>query len=171
MFLFGVSYALASLSCTIPLFLGVIGTSSAGRTFNDRLGSFVSYAVGMGLLATTLTLGVAFAKNGFVSKFRELLPKMNIISALVLIVVGTYVALYGFWSIQVLRNVDPPGWLDRFVLGAESLQSVLASAADSRANLLGWVFVAINGIIIVAAAIDRKISHGQGSTTASRGTD
>ncbi len=159
MFLFGVSYAVASLSCTIGLFLAVVGTSSASRGFGDRLGSFVSYGAGMGLLATTLTLAVAFAKGGFVNKFRQLLPKINMISAVVLIVVGIYVALYGVWSIQVLGNSTPPMWLDDFILGAEGVQTDVATAVESRASILGWGFVAIN----VAIAVAGLAAKGSGS--------
>ncbi len=159
MFLFGVSYAIASLSCTIPLFLGVVGTSSAGRNFGDRLGSFVSYSVGMGLLATTLTLALALAKDSFILRFRSLLPKINLVSALVLVVVGFYVALYGVWSIQVLGGNNPPDWLDSFVLGAERLQTGLATAVNSRSAVLGWAFVSINAIIVMAGLVERKISQ------------
>jgi cytochrome c-type biogenesis protein len=155
MFLFGISYAIASLSCTIGLFLAVVGTSSASRGFSDRLGSFISYGAGMGLLATTLTLAVAFAKGGFVNKFRELLPKINKISAVILLIVGVYVALYGVWSIQVLGGSTPPIWLDDFILGAERFQTDVATAVESRASILGWGFVALNVAIVVAGLAAR----------------
>ena len=155
MFLFGVSYAVASLSCTIGLFLAVVGTSSASRGFGERFGSFISYGAGMGLLATTLTLAVAFAKGGFVSQFKQLLPKINKISAVILLFVGVYVALYGIWSIQVLGGSTPPVWLDDFILGAEEVQISVATAIETRANVLGWGFVALNGVIAVAGLAAR----------------
>lgn len=37
MYVFGVSYAVASLSCTIGLFLGAAGVAAAGADFADRL--------------------------------------------------------------------------------------------------------------------------------------
>ena len=165
MFLFGISYAIASLSCTIGLFLAVVGTSSASRGFGDRLGSFVSYGAGMGLLATTLTLAVAFAKGGFVNKFRQMLPKINMISAVILIIVGVYVALYGVWSIQVLGNSTPPTWLDDFILGAEGVQTDVATAIESRASILGWGFVAINVAIAVAGLVARSDGSKQTPAT------
>lgn len=165
MFLFGISYAVASLSCTIGLFLAVVGTSSASRGFGDRLGSFVSYGAGMGLLATTLTLAVAFAKGGFVNKFRQMLPKINMISAVILILVGIYVALYGVWSIQVLGNTTPPMWLDDFILGAERVQTDIATAVESRASILGWGFVAINAAIAVAGLVARNDGSKQTPAT------
>ena len=58
MYLFGVSYAVASLSCTIGLFLGAAGVAASGASTADRLASFLAYGAGMGLLATVLTLAV-----------------------------------------------------------------------------------------------------------------
>ncbi|MEM7275954.1 MAG: cytochrome c biogenesis protein CcdA, partial [Actinomycetota bacterium] len=63
MFVFGVSYALASLTCTIGPFTAAVGISVVGENttpFSERLGSFISYGLGMGLLATVLTLAVGF---------------------------------------------------------------------------------------------------------------
>lgn len=164
MFLFGISYAVASLSCTIGLFLAVVGTSSASRGFGERLGSFVSYGAGMGLLATTLTLAVAFAKGGFVNQFKQLLPKINKISAVILLFVGVYVALYGIWSIQVLGGTTPPMWLDNFILGAEEVQISVATAIETRANVLGWGFVALN-VAIATAGLAARGGSSKPATT------
>ncbi len=164
MFLFGVSYAVASLSCTIGIFLGTIGTSTSGATFAERLGKFISYAIGMGLLATVLTLAVGFGKKGLVNRFRQLLPKINIISAIILVVVGVYVALYGIWSQQIFSDpasVTP--WIDSVVTTAEGWQGSMVGWLDGDVNLggllaepirrtsvLGWGFLLIN--ILVAGA-------------------
>src|SRR4051794_13350493 len=43
MFLFGVSYAISSLSCTIGLFIAQIGFLSSERTFTSGLAVFLAY--------------------------------------------------------------------------------------------------------------------------------
>lgn len=167
MFLFGVSYAIASLSCTIGVFLSVVGSSAAGDSFANRLGSFVSYGLGMGLLATVLTLAVAFGKKGLVNRFRQLLPKINAVSALILLVVGVYVTLYGIWSLQVFR--DPTSitpWIDDIVLGAEGFQSDLTSWFTAkvrlgslemkRTSVLGWAFLILNGGLVVLGTLAKQ---------------
>ncbi|MGB5757036.1 MAG: cytochrome c biogenesis protein CcdA [Acidimicrobiales bacterium] len=167
MFVFGVSYAVASLSCTIGIFLGAIGNSASGTSFGERLGSFVSYAIGMGLLATVLTLAVGFGKKGIVSRFRSLLPKINLISAVVLIVVGIYVALYGIWSEQVLDfSTQPTPWINSIVTTAEGWQASLAQwmgaqvsvfgRTMARTSLMGWTFLAVNIALAVAGFLARR---------------
>lgn len=156
MFVFGVSYAIASLSCTIGLFLSVVGTSSSGRGFTERLGGFISYGLGMGLLATALTLAVAFGKRGLVTRFRQLLPKINLISAAVLVVVGFYVAIYGWWSQQILDNQTPAAWIDTIVTTAEGWQASMTTALNARSTLLGWSFLLLNVGLVIAGAIARR---------------
>lgn len=167
MFIFGVSYAVASLSCTIGIFLGAIGNSASGTSFGERLGSFVSYAVGMGLLATVLTLAVGFGKKGIVSRFRQLLPKINLISAGVLIIVGIYVALYGIWSEQVLDfSSQPTPWINSIVTTAEGWQASLAGwmgaqisvfgRTMARTSLMGWTFLFVNLALAGAGFVARR---------------
>jgi cytochrome c-type biogenesis protein len=163
MFLFGVSYAIASLSCTIGLFLSAIGTSASGLSFVDRLGAFISYGLGMGLLATALTLAVAFGKRGIVTKFRQLLPKINFISAIMLVAVGVYVALYGIWATQVLSVRGPDDfdtkvtpWINTIVTNAEEFQISLSNRIGDNTTVLGWSFVIVNLALIVAGFLARR---------------
>ena len=167
MFLFGISYAIASLSCTIGVFFSVVGTSSSGTSFASRFGSFLSYGLGMGLLATVLTLAVAFGKKGIVSKFRQVLPKINMISAVVLLFVGVYVTLYGIWSIQVFSaTANPTPWIDSIITTAEGVQAdatswfvadmSIAGRTMPRTTFLGWSFFLLNAGLIVAGAITRQ---------------
>ena len=77
MFLFGVSYAVASLSCTIGPFLAVTSTTFRNENYLSGVFVFVLYGLGMGLVVSVLTMAVALAKDGLVSRFRSLLPVMN----------------------------------------------------------------------------------------------
>lgn len=167
MFVFGVSYAIASLTCTIGIFLSAIGTGASGSSFFDRFGSFISYGIGMGLLATVLTLAVGFGKKGIVNRFRTILPKINLISAGVLVVVGFYVALYGIWSEQILDfDTDPTPWINSIVTTVEGWQASLAGWFNGqvsifgrtidRTTFLGWSFLAINLALAVAGFAVRR---------------
>jgi len=170
MFVFGVSYAIASLSCTIGIFITIVANTTRSEGFGERLGSFLSYAIGMGLLATVVTLAVGFGKKGLVNNFRRLLPKINLFSAIILVVVGVYVTLYGIWSQQVFGDpgsVTP--WIDSIVLTVEGWQGALTSWMAGRVNpfglvgeplarttIMGWSFLIINVIVAVAGFLARR---------------
>ena len=109
MFLFGMSYATASLTCTLGLFITAINSGNFtagadGGSFTSSFGALFSYGLGMGLLATMITLFVALGKRGLVGKFQSILPKINMISAVLLIIVGPYSIGYGIWELQVLNE-------------------------------------------------------------------
>ena len=179
MFLFGVSYALASLTCTVGLFISVAGLSSTSSTgFATSFGAVLSYGIGMGLLATFLTLLMALGKRGLVTKFNKVLPMINAFSAVILVIVGPYMIAYGLFELQILNipwpftetavfAVDQPwGWLDAIVGGAIDIQTWLNGLLDRRISLfgterrlpslLGYPFVAINVVLLIAGYLHRR---------------
>ena len=166
MFLFGVSYAIASLSCTIGVFLAVVGTSGTESTGLSQLGGFMSYGAGMGLLATVLTLAVGLGKKNVVTNFKKLLPKINLISGIILIPVGIYVFLYGVWEHQILGDnpQDATQWINSFVTSVLDVQTSISNFVDGRVTFLGWTFLAINVVIIVGGIAQRRMSGGSPKT-------
>ena len=65
-FLFGVSYALVSLSCTFALFTAAVSTTIDDQSLLVGIGAFVAYALGMGLVLMVLTLAIALARQSLV---------------------------------------------------------------------------------------------------------
>jgi len=127
MYLFGVSYAVASLSCTIGPFLAVTSTTFRNESYLSGVMVFVLYGLGMGIVVGVLTLAVALAKDGLVAKFRSLLPIMNKVAGVLLLIAGAYVAYYGWYEVRLFNgsgSADDPvidaaievqGWLLQFV--------------------------------------------------------
>ncbi len=96
MFLFGAGYGVASLGCTLPVFLALIGASLASRGTFAGLAVFGAYALGMAIVLTALSLGAASLRVGLANRMRRLLPYMSRISGALLFLVGSYLAYY--WS-------------------------------------------------------------------------
>lgn len=94
-FLFGLAFGATSLSCTLPIFLMVVGSSVAAGDFQSGLWQFFSYILGMGSVMLVLTLGIALVKEGVVvGALRSLLPYVQKISALLLLIAGAYIVYY-----------------------------------------------------------------------------
>lgn len=93
-FLFGLSYATASLSCTLPIFIALISSSLATGNFIDAAGQFLVYALGMSFVITVLTLSLALAQNQVSQGLRKVLPHTNMISSVLLLVAGGYIVFY-----------------------------------------------------------------------------
>jgi cytochrome c-type biogenesis protein len=93
-FLFGLSYGTASLSCTLPIFLSVIGATLAASGLVTAAGQFFLYALGMGLVIIVLTIGMALFKGAMVGLLRKALPYVQPIGAWLMIVAGAYIIFY-----------------------------------------------------------------------------
>ena len=104
-FLFGVSYALASLSCTLPIFLSVVTSSFSNDGFVGGLIQFLSYAGGMTFLIALLTLAIALFKSALVGHLRRMMPYLNAISAGILILVGAYLIFYWLTEGDLARSL------------------------------------------------------------------
>ena len=66
-FAFGVSYAVASLSCTLPVFLTVVATQVTRGTFVSGIATFLAYGAGMSLVLVAITVALALGKKTTVS--------------------------------------------------------------------------------------------------------
>ena len=94
MFLFGVGYAVASLSCTLPVFLVVIGSALAAGGLVGAFALFVAYALGMGAVLGAVALATALAKEIVVRWLLAATPHVERLGALLLIAAGTYLVYY-----------------------------------------------------------------------------
>jgi cytochrome c-type biogenesis protein len=91
MLLFGIAYGAASLGCTLPLFLTLVGASLSG---GGKITTFLAYGAGMAVVLMALSVLVALAREGAARAVRPLLPHMNRIAGLLLFASGGYLAYY-----------------------------------------------------------------------------
>lgn len=99
-FLFGLAYGLASLSCTLPIFLVVVGSSVATAGIAGSLGMFVAYAMGMGSVLTAVTIGAALFKGAVARFLKRVVPYVERASAVLLISAGLYITVYWASSLR-----------------------------------------------------------------------
>ena len=102
-FLFGLSYGMASLSCTLPIFLSVIGVSFAAEELAHKFAQFVLYALGMGAVILALTISMAVFRGAMVTGMRRIMPYVAPVGTWLMIVAGTYIVFYWLTLGEILR--------------------------------------------------------------------
>lgn len=127
-FVFGISYAVVSLSCTAPLFLAAVAGSFTDDGVVGGTLSYLAYAAGMGAVIVFLTIAIAMARGGVARRMRQFLPYVNRVAGGLLIVAGVYVTLYGWWEVRILR--DP---------GGTSTNRVQKWIEDFQADINNWI--------------------------------
>jgi cytochrome c biogenesis protein CcdA len=98
MFSFGIAYAIASLACTLPVFLVVVGSALATSGIARATLQFVSYALGMGLVLTVVILGAAFFQGFVTRSVRRIAPYVHRLSAAFLLGAGIFLVKYWLTS-------------------------------------------------------------------------
>ncbi len=104
-FAYGLAYGLASLSCTLPIFLAVVSSALVVNGLLAGMVQFVLYAAGMGLVISGLTLGVALFKHAVLGGVRRVLPVVQPLSAILLLVAGAYIIYYWLTLGGLLRSI------------------------------------------------------------------
>lgn len=104
MFVFGISYAVASLSCTIGPFISVVATTFSRESVASGIATFVAYGLGMALLLMVLTVSLALARQGVLVKLRSAMPYFTRIAGAIMVVAGAYLAWYGVYEIRLVQQ-------------------------------------------------------------------
>lgn len=97
---YGVTYAIASLSCTIGPFLAVTGTALDGSLL-EGLTSYVAYALGMGVIILILSVTSAVAHTAVARHMRRLSRVAPRLGGALMVIAGGYAIWYGRWELAV----------------------------------------------------------------------
>ncbi|MFV1961028.1 MAG: cytochrome c biogenesis CcdA family protein, partial [Acidimicrobiia bacterium] len=122
-FVFGVGYGIASLGCTLPVFLAVVGASLATQGPGSALAVLAAYGLGMAIMLILFSTGAALVRDGLVRTVRKMLPYMNRITGTMLMVAGLYLTYYWgrvkFGSAATLAEDPIVGFVGTFTAAIE----------------------------------------------------
>jgi cytochrome c-type biogenesis protein len=161
MMLYGVSYAVASLGCTIGPFLVVTATTFRAGSAASGVAAYLAYAAGMGLVVGVLAIGAALMTQTAAGTLRRLTPYLARLSGALLVIVGAYVGWYGWYELRVYAGGTAD---DPIISAASEIQNRLARWVDAlgpvafTAILAGLVAVAIAARVVSARRKRRAAS-------------
>ncbi len=144
-FTFGISYALASLSCAFPIFAGVVAASFS-QNLAEGVGSFFAYAAGMAAVVMVLTVGLALGKERVVHHLRRASQVFDRVAGVVLVAAGAFIVFY--WTL-VLSSGDNALSENALTVWVEGVQ---ADLTDLIGSVPLWVWVPVLMLPISVAA-------------------
>jgi cytochrome c-type biogenesis protein len=151
MVLFGVAYGAASLGCTLPVFLAVVGASLGG----DKLGVFAAYAAGMTVVLTALAVVVALARGAALRAVRPASAWVGRVAGALLVASGGYLVYYWgrirFGETATLADDPVVSFVTRFSVRVEDF-------AEGRGSAIVAVAGAVVAVTILAALWQRRRS-------------
>ncbi|HSS23351.1 MAG TPA: cytochrome c biogenesis CcdA family protein, partial [Mycobacterium sp.] len=146
MYGYGVSYAIASLSCTIGPFLAVTAAGFRGESIITGVAIYLAYVAGLTLVVGVLAIAAATASSALADRLRRILPFVNRISGALLVLVGLYVAYYGVYELRLFNSRANPH--DTVITAAGRLQGMLAGWVHQHGV---WPWVVALFVLVVAA--------------------
>lgn len=158
---FGVSYAIASLSCTLPIFLTVVAGAVSRGSFISGFVTFLVYGLGMSVVLIALTITLALGKKGLLGWLRKSGRFIGRVSGVILVLAGAYIIL--FWATNL---GDPTGPVSGPIFFIERLSSQFTQSIGDNPALWGVGFAAI-----VAAGIAAVFLAGGSSGKGELGTE
>lgn len=156
---FGVSYAVASLSCTLPVFLSVVATQLASRSVAEGALIFLVYGAGMSAVLIGLTVVLALGKQTLVNRLRSSAAYVNSVSGAILIAAGVFIVW--FWTTEIRSGAGALGSSPVFQIVENLSQAVLNFVAD---NTLA-VGAGLGLLLAAAALVVWRGRHGVASET------
>lgn len=158
MFAFGASYAIASLSCTLPVFLSVVASTFTRTNVASGIAVFVAYALGMSLMLLTVTVALAVTQQSLLGRLRWLSRRINRVAGGLLVLAGGYIAYYWAFNLSTEPGETSGAGPARFVEG-------LSADANAWIQDMGWLTVlVVTGLVVAAAIVTWRLGH---PTTAS----
>jgi cytochrome c biogenesis protein CcdA len=155
MVLFGMAYALASLTCTIGPFLAIVVSSLHETSPLAAFWLFIAYSVGMGLVVGAAALAVALVRTSLLTRLRRAGPVVSRLAGLLLTVAGGYVAYYGWYEVR-LNSEGPRALGDPIVHAAGVVQQWLAQGLTTAG--VATVF----GAFVLLLAVGLIVHRGPG---------
>lgn len=152
-FLFGISYAVASLSCTLPVFLTVVATQVTRGSFVSGIVTFMAYGAGMAAVLMAATVAIAIGKQSLVVWLRGSARHISRVSGVILIAAGSYIVW--FWAVSLRSGAQALGDSGPFRF-IENLSQTTQNAIASAPLLWGLGFVGIVGAALIVTLASQR---------------
>ena len=105
LYLYGVTFALGSISCTIgPLLAATSKTLNLGLV--ETIKTYLFYAFGMSITIALIAL-IALFSQSTLNKMRNSIRVIEILSSIFLIIVGLYLIIFGIYETQYSNIIRP----------------------------------------------------------------
>jgi hypothetical protein len=159
MFVYGVAYAVASLGCTMPLFLVTVFGTGRREGFAAGVANAVFYGAGMGLVVIALTVSLAGANQLLLGALRSAMRYVDLVAAAFLVLSGIYL-LYYFAVVDVGEDTS------RITDSVRRFQNRVTTTLADR-----WEVIAVVLAAVVCTAVVLVTRRPRASPTPQGGTE
>ncbi len=146
--IYGASFALASLSCTIGLFIAIVVQAVAATNPVSAVVPFLLYALGMGTSVVLVSILAALLGTGVIAVLRRHTLVIMRIGGVIMVLAGLGVLLFGLAEILPRFGIRV---LDGVLTTTSQWQGAVAQAIQSWGTpvLIALVVIAVASVVVV----------------------
>lgn len=152
--LYGATFALASLSCTIGPFLAVVTTALTATNPVGAVGPFVIFAAGMGSAIVLVSVAAALAGVGTAAALRGHSVLIMRIGGGIMIAAGLYVLAYGLAETLPRFGIRV---LDPLLLRAAGWQGTITTAVQGWGTPFLIALGTVGGITVITLLLAERV--------------
>ncbi|WP_061961257.1 cytochrome c biogenesis CcdA family protein [Demequina flava] len=141
---YGAAFAVASLSCTIGLFLVVVTQALNASGPVAVVSPFIAYGLGMGTSVVLVSIAAALVGSGLASALRRHTVKLMRIGGVLMVLAGLYVVVFGLAEVLPRYGIT---FLEPVLEATISAQAAVSQAVGSWGTP---VLLTLAGIALIA---------------------
>lgn len=152
MVVYGVTYAIGSLSCSLPLFLASVTERFTHLGGWAGVGTVLAYGLGMGFFVTGTGIVASLVGASAARRVRPLARVVPVVGGVVLVASGLYLAVY--WAVDAIA---PESTIGIVAVGSAFQQAVSAwlAAYSLRVGIAAGIIVLTSFVVITVTEARR----------------
>ena len=144
---FGVAFGTASISCTLPIFLSIVGLSTRAENLVAGWTVFVAYAAGMGIVLTAIAVALVTSRRMMVTRLHGVLPYVERIGGWLLVASGLFIVYY--WGVALSVSPGQESILYTPISWIEGVSSWFTTSVGNAPLLWAGALVGVIALIIL----------------------
>ncbi len=149
MFVYGIAYAVASIGCTIGLFMTTLFGTVRRAGYAAGVANVVFYGLGMAMLVSALTVALALANVGLLKVLRHGMQYVEMVAGAFVLLSGAYLLWY-FWRVDINEEGDP------ITDAVQRVQTQAQNFLNENWRVVTLVLVIVVGTAVAYANLSRR---------------
>ena len=149
MFVFGITYAVCSIGCTLGPFLAIVLGGVTVDGFVKGITAIGLYGIGMALVVTSLTVTLALANSAMLRTVRKGMSIFEDLAGVFVLLTGLYISWY--WYSSITENFD-----DRVIISAGNIQQKLSAFVQNHQRSIVLIAAAVIGVAATGSQVHKN---------------
>lgn len=155
MVIYGASYAVASVSCTLGVFVFQVA-NTFGASWGTGLSLFAAYGLGVAVVLVALSVSVALARRSVGQLLRRASQVIDRVAGVLLVLSGAYLVWYAMYELRLGDGAEADPFIDRVTGWSADLTQTVQDIGGVELGLTLGLGVSVVALVAVLRSGTRR---------------